>query len=595
MSDSFVRETEGESIAKQWPHNIKVEQALLGSLILTADWIKPVLEVIAGPDAFFRAVHAELFAYLREMHDAGRKIDLITVEEELKHRNRLDDMGGFDFLFELIERGRGVLAPSSAVEYAEIIREHARKRSILEGVDEIRHQVLANGQTADQLSDFVSRRLKPILSESAGEETGPNLRPWPDPLGDEAYQGIAGEVVRLIAPHTEADPAAILVQFLVGFGNLVGRSPHWRVESSRHGVNLYACITGNTSKARKGTSWDNVKWILDQVDRDWAQDQIQNGLSSGEGMIWAVRDAIIRRVKAGDGFTDQEVDPGIHDKRALWVESEFGTTLSVLARDGNSLNGVLRQGWDGFQLRSATKNNPARSNDAHISVIGHITVEDLVGKLTRTDAANGFANRFLWVCARRSQYLPHGGRIFEVDFRDIVNSIHDAARFARHEFADGVPLLRDAAANALWESVYPLLSEPRPGLLGAVTSRAEAQVMRLAAIYCLLDCQKWIQAEHLNAALTVWRYCEQSAAYIFGESMGDPVAENLLQALKDAGEEGLTLTQIRRTVFSNRVSADVYNDKLTILSRAGLAMVKPGPKSGGREVWIATPGGSDIG
>jgi hypothetical protein len=155
-------------------------------------------------------------------------------------------------------------------------------------------------------------------------------------------------------------------------------------------------------------------------------------------------------------------------------------------------------------------------------------------------------------------------------------------------------LLRDAAANALWESVYPLLSEPRPGLLGAVTSRAEAQVMRLAALYCLLDCRKWIQADHLNAALTVWRYCEQSAAYIFGESMGDPVAENLLQALKDAGDEGLTLTQIRREVFSNRVSAEVYNEKLTTLARAGLVMIKPGPKPRGREVWIAASSQSEM-
>lgn len=573
------------------PHNIRVEQGLLGAMMLMPECIPPVLEAVREAQSFFRAAHAELFTVIQEMHVSGQPISLITVEEEIKHRNRLDALGGFDFLVEIIERGRGVPVPSDAVYYAEIVREHARKRELIESADEIRRQVLTNGQTADQLADFVSKRLAPALAECAHEGPGPNLRPWPDPLSETALQGIAGEIVRLIAPHTEADPTAILIQFLVGFGNLIGRGPHWRVESTRHGVNLYACVTGNSSKARKGTSWDNVRWILDQCDHEWSRNQVLNGLSSGEGMIWAVRDPIVRRVKSGAGFENQETDPGVFDKRALWVESEFGSTLSTLSRDGNTLNGILRQGWDGITLSTATKNSPARASGAHVSVIGHITIEELVGKLTRTDAANGFANRFLWVVARRSKYLPHGGRIFEVNFTNIVNQVREAADFARVECSDGVPLLRDADANKLWESVYPMLSDARPGLLGAVTSRAEAQVMRLAAIYALLDQSKYITAEHLNAGLAVWSYCSQSAAYIFGDSMGDPDAEKLLLALQDAGDEGLTLTQIRRNVFSGKVGKDLYNDKLEMLARAGLAALKPGPRPHGKQTWIATTPG----
>ena len=570
------------------PQNTRVEQALIGAMVLMPECVPAVLEVVRDPVAFFRASHAELFGVLIEMHEGGQPITLVSVEEELKHRNRYGPLGGIDFLADLIERGRAIVLAADATYYAGIVHEHWRKRELLEVADEIHRVTLTNGQTSDRLIDFAARRLGPLLDSARDEAPGPTLRPWPDPLDPAAYHGIAGQVVSLIAPHTEADPTAILVQFLVGFGNLVGRSPHWRVESSRHGVNLYACITGSTSKARKGTSWDNVRWILNQCDKDWARDQVQNGLSSGEGMIWAVRDAIYKRVKAGEGFSDQEIDPGVSDKRALWVESEFGSTLSILARDGNTLNGVLRQGWDGFQLRSATKNSPARATDAHISIVGHITIEELIGKLTRTDAANGFANRFLWVLAKRSQYLPHGGRIHEVNFADVVNGTRDAAEAARRVCEGGVPLLRDVEANTLWENVYPTLSEPRPGLLGAVTSRAEAQVMRMAALYCLLDQDRYIGADHLKAALAVWKYCEQSAAYIFGDSMGDPVAETLLQSLKDAGTDGLTLTQIRRNVFSGRVSSDVYNEKLTTLARAGLAIVKPGLKSGKTQVWVAS-------
>jgi hypothetical protein len=58
-------------------------------------------------------------------------------------------------------------------------------------------------------------------------------RQWPAALAPQAFYGFAGEIVRCIEPHTEADPAALLFQFLCGFGNLVGRSPHTIADGSR--------------------------------------------------------------------------------------------------------------------------------------------------------------------------------------------------------------------------------------------------------------------------------------------------------------------------------------------------------------------------
>ncbi len=575
------------------PYSLTTERALLGSMMLIPACIPEIVDSIRGGD-FFRGAHQELFELIRELFELGKPVDYVSVANELEHRNRFDAIGGLDFLTgvrEAVPEGSHALVPS-AVGYARDIRDHARKRALIDGANDIVNMVGANGRTADQLEEYAATRLN--LGDLSVEPEGPNLRPWPDPIGPAGLQGIAGDVVCLLAAHTEADPAAILIQFLVAFGNLVGRGPHWRVESTRHGVNLNVCIAGNTSKARKGTSWDNVRFILGAVDRDWADGQIMNGLSSGEGMIWAVRDPILKRVKVGMDYEEREVDPGVARKEALWIESEFGSTLSILSREGNTLNGVIRQAWDGSQLCTATKNSPARASFAHVSMIVHVTCEELISKMTRTDAANGFANRMLWVCARRSRFLPHGGRIGQVDLAGVVNATRAAADFAKLECSEGVPLLRDGPhghhdgpADRLWESVYPRLSSPRPGLLGAVTSRAEAQVMRLAAIYALLDRSKYIRVEHLEAGLEVWRYCEQSAGYIFGESMGDQPAERLLEALRDAGCEGLTLSQIRRQVFGGRMPAAGYNAKLAVLHRAGLASPQVGPKPHGKEVWVA--------
>ena len=76
------------------------------------------------------------------------------------------------------------------------------------------------------------------------------------------------------------------------------------------------------------------------------------------------------------------------------------------------------------------------------------------------------------------------------------------------------------------------LSAGKPGLLGAATSRAESQVMRLAMLYALLDRSPVIGSDHLLAGLAVWTYAEQSARYIFGSALGDPVADEILNHLR---------------------------------------------------------------
>jgi hypothetical protein len=112
-------------------------------------------------------------------------------------------------------------------------------------------------------------------------------------------------------------------------------------------------------------------------------------------------------------------------------------------------------------------------------------------------------------------------------------------------------MVMDGQARAIWWAVYPALSEGLPGLLGAVISRAEAQVMRLALLYALLDESDAIKVEHLNAALAVWEYAQASARYIFGSAVGDPIADDILRSLR-ANPEGLSRTDISNLFKRNR-------------------------------------------
>ncbi len=90
----------------------------------------------------------------------------------------------------------------------------------------------------------------------------------PSPL---VYHGLAGRIVRAIEPHSEADPIGVLISFLVGFGNAVGRGPHVLVGRSRHGCNLQAVLVGDSSTARKGTAWDDARWLLALAEPEWVR------------------------------------------------------------------------------------------------------------------------------------------------------------------------------------------------------------------------------------------------------------------------------------------------------------------------------------
>jgi hypothetical protein len=143
-------------------------------------------------------------------------------------------------------------------------------------------------------------------------------------------------------------------------------------------------------------------------------------------------------------------------------------------------------------------------------------------------------------------------------------------------------LRRDAAAGDLWRQIYGKLSAGRPGMLGAITAGAEAQVMRLACLYAVEDMSYVVGLPHLQAALEVWRFCFDSAAYVFGDSLGDPMADEILRALRTAGSEGLSRSEILRDVFTRNRAASQVSRALAVLTEAHLVRRAIDAETGGR-------------
>jgi phage/plasmid primase-like uncharacterized protein len=444
----------------------------------------------------------------------------------------------------------------------------------LQGAEAVNRSV-ANAKAPDALTH------QPI----AANATGAAVEAWPATLEDEALYGLPGEIVRTIEPHTEADQSAILIQTLVAFGALVGRGPHIKVEADQHHARLNAVLVGDSSKARKGTSWNRVKELFEPINElDGLRfPRVVEGLSTGEGLKWAVRDAIVKieREKTGPAVA-VETDPGVTDKRVLVTESEFAQVLRQCSRHGNTLSATVRCAWDNGNLQSLTKNDPVVASGAHICIIGHITAQELRAELTATDSANGFANRFLFMAVKRSKMLAFGGGDLAAETRaTLTRRLAEAAALARQRGQ----MELSPEARELWVGVYPVLSQGHPGLLGAVTARSEAQTLRLALVYALMDGAETIEPAHLRAALAVWERCEDSARHIFGSALGDRIADSILQALR--ANKRMTRAQIS-DLFSRNETAERISAALALLQGRGLA--KPGKVEGaGRhaETWEA--------
>ena len=393
---------------------------------------------------------------------------------------------------------------------------------------------------------------------------------WPAPPDRAVYHELPGEIVDRIAAHTESDPVAILTQLLVAFGAAVGHGAWFQIEATRHHPNEYMCLTGDTARARKGTAWDHVRRLITTIDPTLAP-RVLTGLSSGEGVIWSVRDP------AGQ-------DPGHSDQRLLVIEPEFASTLRAASREMSTLSPTLRSGWDGRPLAILTRTAPARSSEAHIAIIGHITQHELRRHTTSLELANGFMNRVLIIACRRQRLLPEGGNPDPLHRTGLDRLLAAALKQART--AGQIRL--DPDARELWHHAYRhLAAEPADPIVAQITARAEAHVIRLALIYALLDAQRQITTAHLTAALALHSYAARSATWALKGTTGQPLAEQIHAALAQH-PSGLTRSQLSQTLNHNQPASEIDN-ALHALHGAGRVTATQIP-TGGRpaQLWTAT-------
>ena len=386
---------------------------------------------------------------------------------------------------------------------------------------------------------------------------------WPEPPDEAAFAGIFGDIVRAVAPHTEADPVALLGHALVYFGAEIGRQPRVMVGATGHRGNLFVGFTGPTCIGRKGSAKNEMEPIFREAGAT-VLDRVVSGLQSGEAVVNAIRDP-------------KGKDPGEPDKRLILFEAELGRLFKVAGRDGSTVSAVLRELWDSPRmLQTASKHFGEKATEPHGALLGHITDAELGARLSSDDITNGLANRFVFLSVRRSKCLPEGGTVPPEVLQPLAARLRERLDLARMVGA----VVRSGDARTAWEAVYPALTEERPGLVGALLARGAPQVCRLSLLYALGSGAARIEREHLESALALWSYAERSVRRIFGDLIGDPVADSLIRALRVAGAAGLVRSELWEVLGRNG-SAARMDAALDTLRRLRLALGRT-ERTGGR-------------
>ncbi len=383
-------------------------------------------------------------------------------------------------------------------------------------------------------------------------------RKKPGPLSEKAYYGLTGEILRAVDPYTEASPVAILLGFLVGFGNKIGRNVFMRAQQDYHYTNLYGIVVGDSATSRKGVAWSLVRDLLllpiQTSERSFRIDLSENhvwhprdgGIASGEGIIDLVRDDIVRYdMKERRKVIDE--GSGIEDKRVLLYEAEFASVLRKASLPTSIIWPVLRTLWDRGSAENTAKNSPIKTTNAHISFLGNITEQELNLVFPQHELVSGTANRILWAWVERSKSLPSGKPIPFHIMNSLREKIENSVVFGQK----GGELQRSQEAEKLWIDFYESnFKNPPQGFLSSILDRADAQVLRLSILYAILDQSLVIEKQHLEAALAAWDYFKASAEYLFGETTGFPLDNKILNALELQGGQA-SRTEISKLLSNN--------------------------------------------
>lgn len=376
----------------------------------------------------------------------------------------------------------------------------------------------------DAMTEALDADIAAQPSDSATGATDDPMPRTPPVMANDAFPPLVRDVVAAATLSSEAHPVAVAANLLALFCCAIGRTAFQRVGDSVTHARLFLLVIGKSGKSRKGTAEHTAREIAKRADamlrkRHASDDRLRihaGGLSSGEGVGWAIRDPREPDEKTGKGG-----DPGVSDKRLLVIESEFANVLAQTKREGNILSATIRNLWDGRDIEPLTKTSQLTSTRPHVVLVGHITGHELREKSTENDAANGLLNRLVALYVQRLKLVPLPEPTPDHVLDALAVRLADAIDFA----TGGMPHANDThevkmstEAKAVWCELYPHITRDREGRVGSLMARSEIYCRMFAMVLALIDMRDVIEPGDLLAAQSWVNYWAESIDFVWHAS-----------------------------------------------------------------------------
>jgi len=384
-------------------------------------------------------------------------------------------------------------------------------------------------------------------------------------ISEEAFYGVIGKIVNLIKDETEASSESLLFQALAILGNLLDRKFYITINGSNIYTNEFVLIVGKTSKARKGTSFRAVSYFFKKAWGKVYEDRIRRGVSTGEGIIWTIRDDVyIDFIKKNGERKRKLQSPGVLDKNIIFLEEEFSKPIKNARRESNNLSETLRVAFDSETLQSISKTQPATATDPNITLIGHTTREEFTRVLNEVDKDNGFFNRILFVHSYRSNIISQPKDFEELLIKsDLLTELFLLKDFINKSHSTKVTFSEDGAF--WWNNFYEQYALAPEQANENIKGRTETHILKVAMILAVSDRTHIINANHLESAKAMLDYSTQTIDYIFKDSKSNSnSAFAILEFLKSKGGK-CSRTEISYELFKKKVRSfkiDQYRDEL---------------------------------
>lgn len=162
-ADDVVRIPAGHRLP---PQDLEAERSVLGAMLLSAEAMADVVEILDAED-FYRSAHGKIYSAVRALFGHGEPVDVITAVDALRRVGLLDEVGGALYLRDLVDE---VPTPASAPHYARIVADAALRRRLIGAAADIMDVAYAGSDEADAIADTAEQRIYDVARREDTED-----------------------------------------------------------------------------------------------------------------------------------------------------------------------------------------------------------------------------------------------------------------------------------------------------------------------------------------------------------------------------------------------------------------------------------------